>query len=356
MAPTPEDYERRFRRAGLPLLIEDYSPYEDVFTRAVPFLALVFVAEMLAAGQLDWAWWANLLAALGGLTILLGAIALLNRRRGRAALAMPERVDRWELAAFVLVPALPPLIFGGQLGSALATLLGNAVLLGLVYLVVGLGMFSIVAWAGRRLVDQLATSLELLGRAVPLLLVFALVLFVNTEMWQVFSNAPDAFLAIIGALFALIGATFLVLRLPREVAALEREISPERPLRRRERFNVGLVMFVSQGLQVVLVSLAVGAFFVLFGAFAIGPAVTDAWIGGAGDQLLAVTLFGDEARVTVVLLVVSGAIAAFSGLYYAIAVLTDSVYRAEFLEELEQSLRETFVARADYLRLRAPES
>jgi len=53
---------------------------------------------------------------------------------------------------------------------------------------------------------------------------------------------------------------------------------------------------------------------------------------------------------------VSGAIAAFSGLYYAIAVLTDSVYRAEFLEELEQSLRETFVARADYLRLRAPES
>ena len=32
-------YERRFRRAGLPLLIEDYSPYEDVFTRAVPLLA-----------------------------------------------------------------------------------------------------------------------------------------------------------------------------------------------------------------------------------------------------------------------------------------------------------------------------
>jgi hypothetical protein len=94
----------------------------------------------------------------------------------------------------------------------------------------------------------------------------------------------------------------------------------------------------------------------VFGAFAIGPTVTDAWIGGAGDQLFAVTLFGDEARVTVELLEVSGAIAAFSGLYYAIAVLTDSVYRAEFLEELEQSLRETFVARADYLRLRTPDS
>jgi hypothetical protein len=353
MAPTVDDYERRFRRQGLPLLIEDYSPYEDVFTRAAPFLALVFVTEMLAAGQLDRAWWANLLAALGGLTILLAALALLNLRRGHRALAIPERVGRWELAAFVLVPALPPLIFGGQLGSALATVLANAVILGLVYLVVGLGMLAIVVWAGRRLMDQLATSLELLGRAVPLLLVFALVLFVNTEMWQVFSGAPDTFLAIIGGLFAVIGATFLVLRLPREVAALEREISPERPLRRPERFNVGLVMFVSQGLQVVIVSLAVGAFFVLFGAFAIGPGVMDAWIGSTGNELLSVRLFGEEARLTVELLEVSGALAAFSGLYYAIAVLTDSVYRAEFLEELEQSLRDTFVARADYLRLRA---
>jgi hypothetical protein len=351
MAPTVEDYERRFRRQGLPLLIEDYSPYEDVFTRAAPFLALVFVTEMLAAGQLDWAWWANLLAALGGLAILLGVLALLNLRRGHRALGLPERVGRWELAAFVLVPAVPPLIFGGQLGSAVGTVLANALILGLVYLVVGLGMLAIVAWAARRLMDQLATSLELLGRAVPLLLVFALVLFVNTEMWQVFSSAPDAFLAIIAGLFAVIGMTFLVLRLPREVAVLEREISPDRPLRKPERFNVGLVMFVSQGLQVAIVSLAVGAFFVLFGAFAIGPGVTESWIGSAGDELVTIRLFGERARVTVELLEVSGAIAAFSGLYYAIAVLTDSVYRAEFLEELEQSLRATFVARAEYLSL-----
>ncbi|CAN5200038.1 hypothetical protein BH20ACT20_BH20ACT20_07380 [soil metagenome] len=30
------DYERRFRRAGLPLLIEDYSASGDIYTRAVP--------------------------------------------------------------------------------------------------------------------------------------------------------------------------------------------------------------------------------------------------------------------------------------------------------------------------------
>ena len=45
-------YERRFRSAGLPLFIEDYSAREDVFTRAAPLLTLVFLGEMLGAVQL----------------------------------------------------------------------------------------------------------------------------------------------------------------------------------------------------------------------------------------------------------------------------------------------------------------
>ena len=48
----------------------------------------------------------------------------------------------------------------------------------------------------------------------------------------------------------------------------------------------------------------------------------------------------------------SGAIAAFGGVYYAIAVLTDSTYREEFLEDIVGELRETFALRAEYLSLR----
>src|SRR3954454_8615557 len=65
-------YERRFRRAGLPLFIEDYSAAGDVFTRAAPLLTLVFIAEMLGAISLDWSLAANIAAAVGGLAILLG--------------------------------------------------------------------------------------------------------------------------------------------------------------------------------------------------------------------------------------------------------------------------------------------
>ena len=51
------------------------------------------------------------------------------------------------------------------------------------------------------------------------------------------------------------------------------------------------------------------------------------------DVLVEFTLFDHEAVVTAELLRVAAAIAAFTGLYFAISMLTDDVYRREFLEE-----------------------
>ncbi len=63
--------------------------------------------------------------------------------------------------------------------------------------------------------------------------------------------------------------------------ALEREADAAAPpLDRRERLNVGLVMFVSQALQVLFVSLAIGGFFVALGVLAVDPAITEDWTGG----------------------------------------------------------------------------
>jgi hypothetical protein len=288
----------------------------------------------------------------GGLAILLGAVAVVNRVHGRPLLSRPAEVGGLELSVFVLLPALLPLIFGGQVTSALVTAAGNAGLLLLVYLVVGYGLLSIVRWAGARLLGQLATSLLLLTRAIPLLLVFALVLFMTTEMWQSFATMPDAFLVAIAVLFLVIGTVFLLVRLPREVRLVAEGAGPADPLSTRQVVNVGLVMLVSQALQVMVVSLAVGAFFVAFGTLAVGPDTREAWIGSTGNALVTLHLFGERATVTEELLRVSGGLAAFCGLYYAIAVLTDSTYRQEFLDELTGELRDTFRARAEYLSLR----
>jgi hypothetical protein len=347
-------YERRFRRAGLPLLIEDWAPATDIFNRATPLLALVFLGEMLGAIDLNWSTLANVAAALGGLVILLVGIALSNRARGRPFRSIPQTVGLPELIGFVLLPALLPLVFGGQWRSALVTAGANLALLAFIYGVVGYGVLFILRWAGVRLLSQLARSLELLSKALPLLLLFTILIFPTTEVWQIATETPPANAWIlIGTLLAL-GTSFLVARLPREVAALEREAVEEGPrLNPRQRLNVGLVLLVSQTLQVLLVSLAVGAFFVGFGMLTVDAQILQSWIGEPGNELLAVTLDGHRLRLTEELLRISGGIAAFTGLYFTISMLTDELYRREFLDELTAEMRATFRARAEYLRLRA---
>ena len=214
------DYERRFRRAGLPLFIEDYSPASDIFNRALPLLALVFIAELLGAVDLDWSLAGNIAAVAGAIVIALLVVVAANRRNGAPALSMPQRVGTPELAAFVLVPALLPLIFNGQWKSALVTGLGNLLLLALILGVVGFGLLSIIRWAAARLLSQLKSSLSLLTRAVPLLMIFSIVLFLTTEMWQVFTEVDDISLAILAGLFLALGVTFLAARLPAEVRRL----------------------------------------------------------------------------------------------------------------------------------------
>jgi hypothetical protein len=350
-------YERRFRRAGLPLLIEDYSASEDIFTRVAPLLAFIAFLEVFGAVDLSWPWWANVATVLGALAVLLGALALRNRARGRRALAIPERVGPVELAIFVLVPALLPAIFNQQVTSALVTAAGNIIILLIAWGVVGFGLLSIVRWAAARLVTQLAAAIPLVARALPLLMLFAVVLFLTTEVWQVFAEMHDASLAAIVALLVGTGTLFVVGRLPREVAALEEQVAEGHAgaphLRRVQRLNVGMVLFVSQALQVLVVALAVGAFFVVFGLLAIDDGVLDAWLGHAGHALVDWTVAGVRIRPTEELLRVATAIAALSGLYYAIAVLTDSTYREEFLDEVTGDMRKTFADRSRYLALRA---
>jgi hypothetical protein len=343
-------YEQRFRRAGLPAFIEDFSPTHDIFTRATPLLVLVFLAEVLGATSLDWPVWVNLVTAGGALVVLIAGFGLLNGFRGRPFWSLPTRFGIPELSVFVLLPALFPLATQGQVRQFFGIAVGNLLLIGAVYVVVGYGLIATTYWSLRRLAGDLADSIASMVRALPLLLVFSLVLFINTEMWQVFSLMPQAYVAAVAGLLALVAAAFLVGRLPREVVRLQGD-GPQ--LNPRQRVNVGLVMFVSQALQVLVVSLALAGFFVVFGALTIGPEVRESWIGSRGDAIgPSIELLGGRLTITEELVRVSGAIAAFGGVYYAIAVLTDSTYREEFLDDIVGELRETFALRAEYLSLR----
>lgn len=348
------EYERQFRRAGLPLFVEGFSASTDVFNRAAPLLGLVFIGEILGAGQLDWTWWQNVLAALGGVAFLLAGLAVINVMQGRPISAIPRRLGKTELAAFVILPALLPVIFGGQLGSAVTTVAANLLILFLIYAVFVYGLLAILRWVLSRFAGQIRSSLGLLAKAVPLLAIFALLSFASQEMWQIFATLSDfAYFCTIG-LFVLLGSAFLAVRVPLETRRLEHEAGADGPpLTRSQRFNVGLVLFVSQGLQVLFVSLSIGGFFVLFGMLAIDEVARQSWLGDAVENVLVtVSIGGDHFELTEQLLRVAGGLAAFSGFYFAVAMLTDSTYREEFLEELTDEMRASFKARAAYLGLK----
>lgn len=370
------EVEGWFISRGVPHLIDDYSATRDVFTRSLPVLTLIVVVEVFFAGNLEWPWWANALAVPAGLAAVLSAWALANRLRGRAPLARPDDIGAPELAVFVLAPALLPLIFGGDASDAAVTAGVNAGLLAVIYLTTSYALIPMTRWAGVYLLRQLGSVLSLLARALPLVLLFGIVLIVNAEVWQMSASLNTGFLAAVVGLFVLIGTGFLAARIPRQVAALAAWDGPEdlrtriagTPAERlgnaeqcgappalswRQWGNLGLVLLFAQGLQVLLVAAMLGGFFVTFGTLAITPETAESWTGAPLDEVISVR-FGDRQVVLSAELVrVSFFLGAFSGLYFAVTAITDENFRREFFDDVEADLRQVLAVRSAYLSARA---
>jgi hypothetical protein len=230
------------------------------------------------------------------------------------------------------------------------------VLVGLAYVVVGYGLIATTYWGLRRLVGELANSVASLIRALPLLLVFSLVLFVNTEMWQVFSGMPAAFIVFSVIAFTLLSTLFLLIRLPKELDEIERDAGADPPLRRIQRVNLSISLVVRQWMQVLVVSAGVGLFFVAFGMLGISERIYAGWDVSTGGWSYEIQWLGHPMLLSASLVKVAIGIANVTGLYYSIALLTDATYRAEFLDNISAELRDLFAARAQYLELRRTSS
>ncbi len=372
--------ERWFLRQGLPHLIHGYRASTDVFTRAIPFLVLVFLFNVAGAFGDRFTGWSQAGVAVLSAGIILGLAALVNLVRGRRALQLPDEVGPVELAVFAVVPAVPALLFGGQrLAGAAAIVVFNLVVLGLIYVVLGYGLVPTTVWAVRQTFRHLSQVVTLMGRALPFVLVFSAFLFLNAELWQVARDfTPLSFGVTVGLLLA-VAAAFLAVRIPKEIAEIARFESWEAvdglagaagaplgpvppvgergrcdpPLSRTDRVNVAIVVFFNLGLQVVLVSAAIGLFYVIFGLFAVRADTIVEWTSldalGPDDIVAEATILGSELVLTVELLQVVGFLAAFSALQFAVAAVTDGAYRQEFFEEVTEEVRQALAVRSVYL-------
>lgn len=376
--PTRADLTRRterwFVKRGLPHFIDEYSATTDVWTRAAPFLTLVFFAELAFSLDEEREGLEELLPLAGGLGIFLVAITAVNLFRGRSPLQRPEKVGTPELAMFVLVPPLLPAIFSHDHATdPLGAVALNLTILVLVYVVTSYALVPMTRWALGQMFRQLADVADLMVRSLPLLLLFATFLFINAEIWQVAAGLEAPFLLLVVGMFLVAGTTFLVIRQRQEVQRVSRFDSwaqvvedcgdapvcavpvddlpdpPDLPpLGKRARLNVALVLVFTQGVQIVIVGVVIGLFYVAFGLVAVREPTILAWVGEDVDRIGEVTVFGNPVLLTWDLVRVAGLIAAFSALQFTFSALTDEQYRREFFEGILDEMREALAVRALY--------
>lgn len=366
------EIDRWFVRRGLPHFIERYDAGRDIWTRSLPVLAVAYLLLGLNALQVrDWSVAQNLLALAGLVVVLLATWALANVVRRRPAFSRPRKVGPAELAVFVVGPALPALIFGGQLRDAAEAIVEAIVVLVVIYVATSYGLPSMTRWALGRLGTQLFTLGQLLAKALPLITLLVTFLFLTTETWQVAGTLAGPAYWIGLGLFVAVGVLFLLSRLPRDLREVghfaswedvaervagtpaapllrHRDGVPQvAPLGRRQRLNVGLVLLISQGIQILLVALLVGAFVVGFGVLAVSEQVTADWVApGQLHVLWSATLGGRALVLTEELLRVAGFLVAFTGLNFTVYLVTDESYRSEFRDEVIGEVRQAFAVRA----------
>ncbi|TIC88728.1 hypothetical protein E8D34_03410 [Nocardioides sp. GY 10113] len=258
----------------------------------------------------------------------------------------------------------------GELSAAPATLVAVGLGVALWYALTALHARQILTWGLGRTVSSLRAVLPLTTRALPLLLMAITFLFINTEVWQVAANLTVASLWLVVVLFAALAVAFLLVRLPEEVdraddavdAGLLRRACAGTPLEGPceelladdeadpaayaevtgyERWNLILVLLVVNAVQVLLLSVAVFAFLMVFGSIVMTDAVLTAWQASetfnAGRALVQVSVF----------------LAAFSGLYLTVSTVTDEAYRTQFFGGVTRELERAVGVRAVYLALRA---
>jgi hypothetical protein len=258
-----------------------------------------------------------------------------------------------------------------------ATLSLVAVVAVFLYAVTALRARPILAWALRRTRGSVRQLLPMVTRALPLLLLFITFLFINAEVWQLSATLDGSVLWLTLLLFGAIAVGFLLVRLPEEVDRVDdfidvdlvrratRSTPIEGPVAQLldregegfeahrygdvpgfERWNLILVLLVTQAAQVLLLAVAVLGFFVLFGSIVMTPEVQAAWTGQDSVEGLRNT-----GNLSVELVQVSVFLAAFSGLYFAVAVMTDETYKEQFFKEVLDELERAVGVRAGYLAL-----
>ncbi len=384
---SPVDPVRRteawFARNGLPRFVEDYTSAEHIWTRALPALIVVLavqVASALASVVLGSS------RSVAVVTVVLAGLALLavgvwSKYRRGYWFAPLDRVGWPVLAGFVLVGLLADLIEAvGQdepvdLMRVSDAVLGQLFLLGVIYLITRFALISMIGWGIRQTIRSARDLYLVATKALPLLLIVLIVLFINTEVWQVSATmdflllwASSGLLLLLGLLVTLERTTTLIDQLDpasdmqkvrsscigspleEQAKALSEVVDPR--LGRTQKRNLAVAAIATQAIQAALIGLLVWVFFIVFGVIAINAAVQATWIGDLAPTDVFWTV-ADGHVISRPLIRVATFLGAFAAFYTTVYAATDDVYRASFSDDVGASLQEAVDVRRVYLTVKS---
>lgn len=377
--------ESWFVSRGLPYFIEDRKATDDVFTRALPLLAVYFVISLMVVLSLRLTLPQRIAGAALGVGLLFALYVARNLIGGRGALARPRRIGWAEVGAFMVIPPIVDAVVRKDwrlngwhswkiTGIDLAVNLG--VVLG-IYVFTS-ALLPLIRWAVKRTFQELGEVFDLAARALPLLFLFNSFLFISKDVWEFAGEMARHRLWGVVGLFAVFTVLFLVYRLPAEVRRVAAhddygmisQACKGTPmdgvadrvhlhdgavsLSRKQRTNVLMVLFVGQMLQVLLLALLVFAFFAGFGWVTMDSRHIAEWTGRPPENAIA---FGRELSyylgfdLDTKLFQVAIFLAAVSGFFFAVSSMTDEAYKDQFYARMNAELETAIQVRRVYLAL-----
>jgi hypothetical protein len=227
------------------------------------------------------------------------------------------------------------------------------------------GVGSVLGWAVRLTLSQLAAIGVLVIRALPVVLLTVLVFF-NTYVWVMASTISRGrlwlalfFMVMVAAVFVFSGTLERARPMLTSATAspdhgeqlagtpFEGMIDPPQAdaLTRGERLNVVFVLLVSQIAQILMVAIVTAAIFFVLGLILLSPQLLAAWTrnGPSDGTLLGMTIPVPQALIQITLF-----LAALTFMYISARAVGDGEYRSRFLDPLIDDLKLTLLARNRY--------
>lgn len=378
-----ETIEKWFNRQGLALFVDWQLEQRSIRVGqglvGIAWVIEVLVVALLAPRQplLSTAHWQAV-----GIAVVVLAVSLLAPVLFVPRLPAPLSAALL-LVTFVVGPVVTPLVFGQPvLATAMAGV--NLALLLFSYLLVG-GVIALTQWAIDEIRRQMLQLVGVLARTLPFLFIGIAILFLTSEVWQLAANIRWQLLLVTLGVFLALGTLCLVTRLVAEVrdccAAAEGmdlaaaassvrtmsgggafssldgvDLQHQRPApapAALEKINIGLLLLFAQSLQIVGVSVALGAIFLVFGLLAIPPETVASFLPEGRSvrpvpYLPELTMWGQQIVVTQELLTVTAIIAVFSYLSFVFFAVTREDYATEFLKHVHARINEALALRRIY--------